>query len=76
MTNTDAGPWTTEHRLTIRAQIESRPGPLNEATGERWAEHRKTGLLLVACNCGYATGWVPAAAIPSLAELTEQHGGT
>ncbi|MFD7428416.1 hypothetical protein ACFV6Z_15410 [Streptomyces sp. NPDC059818] len=76
MDDTAPGPWATEHRLTIRAQTATRPGPLDEATGARWAEHRKTGLLLVACNCGFTTGWVPGAEVPALAELTEQHGGT
>ncbi|MET7643037.1 hypothetical protein ABZS83_05210 [Streptomyces sp. NPDC005426] len=69
-------PWVAEHQLTIRTQIESRPGPADPATGERWAEHRKTGLVLVACNCGYTTGWTPAAELPTLAELTQGHEKT
>ncbi|MET8172838.1 hypothetical protein [Streptomyces clavifer] len=76
MPSTAAGPWATEHRLTIRTQTETRPGPLDETTGDRWAEHRHTGLTLVACNCGYTTGWVPAATLPSLTDLTRAHGGT
>ncbi|MFH8668817.1 hypothetical protein ACH4F3_28610 [Streptomyces anulatus] len=62
--------WRTEHQLTIRTQIETRPGP------DGWAEHRKTGLSLVACNCGFTTGWTPDTDLPSLVELTSQHGGT
>ncbi|MFE1543619.1 hypothetical protein ACFW61_24505 [Streptomyces microflavus] len=62
--------WRTDHQLTIRAQIETRQ------CADGWAEHRKTGLSLVACNCGFTTGWVPAAGLPSLADLTSQHGGT
>ncbi|MFD3654343.1 hypothetical protein [Streptomyces sp. NPDC058620] len=69
------GPWAAGHQLTIRTQLESRVGPLYEATGDRWAEHRDTGRILVSCNCGFATGWTLAAAIPSLAELRREHEG-
>ncbi|MEV6079672.1 hypothetical protein AB0L80_31855 [Streptomyces sp. NPDC052069] len=68
--------WQTEHQLTIRAQTETRPGTADSITGDRWAEHRKTGLTLIACNCGFTTGWTPATELPSLAELTSQHSGT
>ncbi|SCD61410.1 hypothetical protein [Streptomyces sp. PpalLS-921] len=62
--------WRTDHQLTIRTQIETRRG------SDGWAEHRKTGISLVACNCGFTTGWTPQADLPSLADLTRQHGGT
>ncbi|MFD6275829.1 hypothetical protein ACFWFI_09680 [Streptomyces sp. NPDC060209] len=76
MSSTAAGPWVLEHRLTIRTQTETRPGPRDATTGDRWAEHRSTGLALVACNCGWATGWVPPGDLPSFADLTRDHGGT
>lgn len=69
-------PWVALCRLTIRTQIESRAGATVEAIGDRWAEHRKTGRTLVACNCGYTTGWVEAADLPSLEDLVKEHGGT
>lgn len=69
MTDTAAGPWTTGHQLVVRRQWQTRPGPLDKASGVRWAETRETGLVLAACNCGYTTGWIPRADLPSRAEL-------
>ncbi|MFC9247760.1 hypothetical protein ACFT7S_28240 [Streptomyces sp. NPDC057136] len=68
------GPWTAEHRVTSCRQVETRPGPLDEATGERWQDAQHGRLGLAACNCGYSTGWIPWKQIPSAEWLGEHHG--
>ncbi|MET9876565.1 hypothetical protein ABZZ36_18350 [Actinacidiphila glaucinigra] len=65
--------WTTDHKVTLLAQVESRPAAA-DSQGQRWMERRHTGLVLAACNCGWTTGWVPKDQMPSTAELLGRHG--
>lgn len=50
-------PWALDHQVHLLAQTESRPGPVTEE-GERWAERRQTGKVMVVCNCGYSSGLI------------------
>lgn len=65
--------WTAEHRLTLLAQTESSAGTIDHR-GQRWLDRRSTGLVLAACNCGYTTGWIPRAELPSYEWLLGKHG--
>lgn len=70
---TAPGAWATEHRLTLLKQIAGRPSAA-DSEGQRWMEHRHTGLVLAACNCGYTTGWIPTEELPSEAWLLSHYG--
>ncbi|MFE7791306.1 hypothetical protein [Streptomyces sp. NPDC057460] len=64
--------WTTEHRVTLLQQIETRPGD-DAGAGQRWMEARNTGRVLVACNCGYTSGWVRRSDLPDAAAVYAEH---
>ncbi|MFJ5059037.1 hypothetical protein ACIP96_06410 [Streptomyces nigra] len=64
--------WATPHALHVAQQIQSRLGPADEE-GQRWMEHRRTGLVNASCNCGYSTGWIPREQLPATDELYRQH---
>ncbi|USQ82641.1 hypothetical protein NFX46_01965 [Streptomyces phaeoluteigriseus] len=65
--------WSKGHRLHIHNQIESRPGPI-EADGASWLENRATGMVHLACNCGYSSGWIPRREMPDPMHLKAEHG--
>jgi hypothetical protein len=61
-------PWSNVHELQVFNQVEQRP------TDSRWVETQATGQVLVLCNCGYVTGWIPRDQMPDRAELVAAHG--
>lgn len=67
--------WTTEHRVTLLQQIETRLGD-DAGEGQRWMEARSTGRVLVACNCGYASGWVRRSDLPDAAAVYAEHSAS
>lgn len=64
--------WTLDHQLTVLAQTESRPGPLTDE-GEQWKQSRPTGKAMAVCSCGYTSGLVDRAALPTNDDLAEHH---
>ncbi|MFJ6645780.1 hypothetical protein ACIQPS_08975 [Streptomyces sp. NPDC091290] len=62
-------PWTQPHELHLFAQTVHRP-----AEDSDWREAQRTGLVHLLCNCGYSTGWIPRGQMPSLDELSAEHG--
>lgn len=64
--------WVLEHNFQARAQMRSRPGPVDEQ-GRRWMLRERTGLISYQCNCDYGTGWVPGDSVPGFAEAYHLH---
>lgn len=67
-----AQPWLLRHDLHVMPQIEVRPGE-PDAQGDRWLEARRTGKAMAVCTCGYTTGLVAAAELPSPEALAAEH---
>jgi len=62
-----AQPWFLRHDLHVMPQIEVRP------SGTDWLEARRTGKAMVVCSCGYTSGLVEAAELPSPEDLADEH---
>ena len=60
-------PWTLDHQLHILAQTESRPG------ADGWVERRRTDKVRAICSCGYDSGLVARADLPTNDDLREHH---
>ncbi|MFF7130015.1 hypothetical protein [Streptomyces sp. NPDC008240] len=56
---TDSPDWTVEHAWRGRIQTKAKP-MIGEDGNPHGTLREFTGLVHVYCNCGFASGWVPA----------------
>lgn len=62
-----AQPWFLRHDLHVMPQMEVR------LSGSDWLEARRSGKAMVVCSCGYSSGLVDAAELPSPEDLADEH---
>lgn len=60
--------WTTPHELHIHRQTEAHRGD------DGWLVVQGTDLIHLLCNCGYSTGWISRAELPTREQLLAEHG--